>query len=256
MGIIYIGDRETGKTSLALELANPSSNNCVKVLSPPYSKLKGMLYIDEEGRTRATSAEKATYNETLEIEVIVSTRRKTIYTDWIDTPGEIWRASWQKNNPDKWANFLEAARSSQGVILVVPPYREIIRQDMGINSDDFITQQQWVRRFDSWVDFFRYQCPNVKHIALCLNKADLLQSIDLKQEAQKLAYHPHSSRMNWNQRNDYIFKRFFRPARSHIFQLNQHTSGLTVRCFITSIYNRELLELPWIYLGIYLKSDI
>ena len=35
MGIIYIGDRETGKTSLALELANPSSNNFVKVISPP-----------------------------------------------------------------------------------------------------------------------------------------------------------------------------------------------------------------------------
>jgi hypothetical protein len=71
-----------------------------------------------------------------------------------------------------------------------------------------------------------------------------------------LAFHPHSSRMNWNQRNDYIFKRFFRPIRSHIAQLNRYTSGLTVRCFITSIYNRELLELPWIYLGIYLKSDI
>jgi hypothetical protein len=62
--------------------------------------------------------------------------------------------------------------------------------------------------------------------------------------------------MNWNERNDYIFKRFFRPLRSHIAQLNKYTSSLTVRCFITSIYNRELLELPWIYLGIYLKSDM
>ena len=256
MGIIYIGDRETGKTSLALELANPSSNNFVKVISPPYNELKALLWDDVAGRTRATDGREATYDRTLEIEVFLSTRRKTIYTDWVDTPGEIWRGSWQKNNPDKWAKFVETAHSSQGVILVVPPYREIIGQGMGSNPDEFITQQQWVRRFDSWVSFFRYECPNVKHIALCLNKVDLLQGIDLKQEAKKLAFHPHSSRMNWNQRHDYIFKRFFRPLRSHIAQLNKYTSSLTVRCFITSIYNRELLELPWIYLGIYLKSDI
>ncbi|MEB3827018.1 hypothetical protein [Phormidium sp. CCY1219] len=255
MGVIYIGDRETGKTSLALELAHRESHY-VSVVSPQYSVLKAMLYDDEQGRTTATDAEQSTYDRKLEIEVMLRTQRKQIYTNWIDTPGEIWRSSWQESNPEKWTKFVETAQSSQGVLLVVPPYREIIRQDRQIEAENFVTQQQWVRRFDRWVKFFRYDCPNAKHIALCLNKADLIQGIDLKREAEKLAYHPHSSQMNWNQRNDYIFKRFFRPVKSQIAQINQSTSGLTVRCFITSIYNRELLELPWIYLGTYLSSDL
>ncbi|MCH2047247.1 MAG: hypothetical protein MK289_01680 [Trichodesmium sp. ALOHA_ZT_67] len=94
MGIIYIGDRATGKTSLALELANPSSNNFVKVISPPYNELKALLWDDVAGTTRPTDGREATYDRTLEIEVTLSARRKTIYTDWVDTPGEIWRGSW------------------------------------------------------------------------------------------------------------------------------------------------------------------
>ena len=80
MGVIYIGDRETGKTSLALELANPSSNNYVKVLSPPYSELKARLWDSVAGRTRGTSGEQATYNETLEIEVIISNYNNAVST--------------------------------------------------------------------------------------------------------------------------------------------------------------------------------
>lgn len=254
MGVIFIGDRETGKTSLALELAHPNTNY-VKVLYPPYSQLKALLYSDEEGRTTATDATQATYDRALEIEVILPSQNKKIHTDWIDTPGEIWRSSWQNTNPQKWDDFLNVARGSRGVLLVVPPYREIVRQEPEIDPDNFITQQQWVNRFDRWVQFFRHDCPNVKHIALCLNKADLLQGVNLKQEAEQLAYRPQNSQMNWNQRNDYILRRFFHPVRSHIAAISKSTSGLAVKCFITSIYNRDLLELPWIYLGTYLDSD-
>ena len=254
MSVIYLGDRETGKTSLALELANPNGQY-VKVLSPDYEGLKALLYDDDEGRTRPTEAAQSTHDRSLDIEVVVPTRRKTIYTEWIDTPGEIWRPNWQKNNANQWNKFLTVTQSCQGVLLVVPPYREIVSQGADINPDDFVTQQQWIRRFDRWVEFFQNDCSQIKHIALCLNKADLLQGVDLKREAQKLAYHPQNSRMNWMQRNDYIFKRFFRPVRRQIAQLNQRTSGLSVKCFITSIYNRELLELPWIYLGTFLKGN-
>ncbi|MFO8038937.1 hypothetical protein E1H12_15305 [Geitlerinema sp. P-1104] len=254
MSVIYIGDRETGKTSLAMELANPNSQ-FVKVLSPDYDQLKALLYDDQEGRTRPTESDQSTHDRSLEIEVVVPTRRKTIYTEWIDTPGEIWRASWQQTNSDQWNQFVKVAQGCQGVLLVVPPYREIVRHEEGINLDDFVTQTQWVRRFDRWVEFFKHDCSHIKHIALCLNKADLLQGVNLKREAQTLAYKPQGSRMNWMQRNDYVFKRFFRPVRSHIAQLNQRASGVSVKCFITSIYNRDLLELPWIYLGTFLKED-
>jgi hypothetical protein len=60
--------------------------------------------------------------------------------------------------------------------------------------------------------------------------------------------------MNWQQRDAYVFQKFFRPIQSQIKQLNQSISGLSVRCFITSIYNRSLLELPWIYLGSFLAK--
>lgn len=254
MGIIYIGDRETGKTSLALGLAHPSHQH-VQVLYPHYNQLKALLYSDDLGRTRSTDANLATYNHDIEVEVTLPTGCKKIHTTWIDTPGEIWRSSWQQTNPELWNNFLEAARSSEGVLLIVPPYREIVRSDGRINLDDFVTQQQWIRRFDRWVEFFQHDCPRVKHIALCLNKADLIYGIDLKQEAQQLAYHPYNARKNWMQRHDYVSKRFFQPVRSQLAQLNQRASGLAVKCFITSINSRELLELPWIYLGTYLQRD-
>ncbi|MFM7908538.1 MAG: hypothetical protein ACKPA9_26335 [Microcystis sp.] len=53
MGVIYIGDRETGKTHLVLELANPKGNY-VKVTYPDYQYLKSILYLPEQGKTRAT----------------------------------------------------------------------------------------------------------------------------------------------------------------------------------------------------------
>jgi hypothetical protein len=36
--------------------------------------------------------------------------------------------------------------------------------------------------------------------------------------------------------------------------LNNGLSGGSVRCFITSIHHRGLLELPWIYLGSFLAK--
>ncbi|MEK0196269.1 hypothetical protein WME70_33335, partial [Microcoleus anatoxicus PTRS1] len=153
--------------------------------------------------------------------------------------------SWQSANPDKWKIFLETILQSEGIVLIVPPYREILKPD--VNPEDFITQEQWCNRFNRWVDFFRYQCPRVRHLVVCLNKADLF--CDIHKEASQLEYIPHRSRMNWQQRNTYVFQRYFRPIQSQIDEINSSVSGLSIRCFITSIHNRSLLELPWIYLG-------
>ena len=175
---------------------------------------------------------------------------KQITLDWLDTPGEIWRNSWQSANPDKWKIFLETILQSEGIVLIVPPYREILKPD--VNPEDFITQEQWCNRFNRWVDFFRYQCPRVRHLVVCLNKADLF--CDIHKEASQLEYIPHRSRMNWQQRNTYVFQRYFRPIQSQIDQINSSVSGRSIRCFITSIHNRSLLELPWIYLGSFLST--
>lgn len=249
LGVIYIGDREVGKTHLAMELANPQ-NEYVKVDYPDYSVLKSRLYIEDEGRTRATIDDKATYDEYLEIQVQLPTGSKQITLDWIDTPGEIWRKRWQDNQPERWQNFLDVIRNSEGIILLLPPYREIIKSEF--NPETFITQQQWCNRFSRWVDFFRQDCPKIRHLILCLNKADLF--CNLEQEASKLAYTPYRSHLNWQQKNAYVSQKFFRPIHQQIKQLDRNISGLSVRYFITSIHHRSLLELPWIYLGSFLAK--
>lgn len=250
MGVIYIGDRETGKTSLVLELANPRSNY-VKVTYPDYEILKSNLYDDSLGRTNQTDSRKAIHETILQIEVEIPTGRKPISLDWQDTPGEIWRSSWQSANPDQWNKFLEKILQSQGILLIVPPYREILKQ--GVDPENFITQEQWCNRFNRWVDFFRHDCPQVRHLVICLNKADLF--CDINEEASKLAYIPHGAQLNWQQRHDHVFRRYFHPLRPQIEKINRSVSGLSVRCFITSIYNRALLELPWVYLGSYLSNN-
>ena len=55
MGVVYIGDRGTGKTHLALELANLKSE-CVTVTNLDYDNLRVQL-LDEKSQTKATDEE-------------------------------------------------------------------------------------------------------------------------------------------------------------------------------------------------------
>lgn len=247
MGIIYIGDRSVGKTHLAMELANPRSEY-VKVLRPDYETLKGNLFDHSTGSTRPTDAAREIDSRRLEIEVKLPARPKTITLDWIDTPGEIWRVHWQQKNPEKWENFLKVARQSQGILLVLNPDRTTLSTSV---RADYPTETQWAYRFEQWTNFFQYDCPKARHIVVCINKADLF--CDLEQEASVLAFNPHGSQLTWQQRHDHVQK-YFKPIQPYIDQISKSTMGLSVRCFITSIYSRPLLELPWIYLASYLEK--
>ncbi len=249
MGVIYIGDRSSGKTHLALELANPY-NQYVKVSHPDYESLKSILCKD--GETRPTLAQCSVHQRAIELNVKLPAGLRTISVDWLDTSGEIWRRYWQAEKLNEWQQFLQNIRQAQGILLVMPPYRQIILPQRA-NPEDFITQKQWCNRFASWVRFFRQDCPTVRHLILCLNKADLFCS-DPDREAHHLAYHPMAMKMSWQQRDNYIVQGYFRPIVQEIIQLNKSIQGLSVRCFITSIYQRELLELPWIYLGSHLAQ--
>ena len=190
----------------------------------------------------------------IEVNVTLPTGEQMINLDWLDTPGEIWTPIWQNDNPDEWNRFLEFIKKAEGILLILDPYREIIKAAKS-NPDDFITRQQWCNRFTKWVDFFRQDCPRIRHLILCLNKADLFcEDRELKEEGNKLGFNPDFSAMTWQQRDNYIFQRYFRPIHPQINQINRSIKGLSVRCFITSIKNRKLLELPWIYLGSHLAK--
>jgi hypothetical protein len=185
----------------------------------------------------------------LDVKVQLPTGNKSISVDWIDTPGEVWRKSWQSDNQSEWLNLLKAMGESEGILLILPPHRGMNFHN-GVDLEEFMSQQQWCNRFDRWVDFFRQDCPKLRHLLICLNKADLF--CDLEKEAAKLSYNPNGSQMNWQQRHLYVLQRYFRPIEWQLEQINQSIRGLSVRCFITSIYNRSVLELPWIYLGSFL----
>jgi hypothetical protein len=249
-GVIYIGDRATGKTHLARELTDPSSSKFVTVKSIESQDITVSLYRQLVKDIEATQASQSVYRKPIEIEVSLSTGTKIIDSEWLDTPGEIWRSSWQTNNLDLWQEFIKSINHTEGILLILPPYREIV--DPNCDPDAFPTKKQWSERFDRWIQFFANDCPKIRHLLLCMNKADLLINIDLDLEAAKLAYHRDRQEKNWQEKHEYVYGRYFAAFRTQIDQLNRTIDGLSVRCFITSIKNRELLELPWIYLGSYL----
>jgi hypothetical protein len=251
MGIVFIGDREVGKTALATELSNVKYEY-VNVLNQNYEALKNNLYASGTEKFRATTD---IYDRPLEIEVRLPIGLRRIEVDWVDTPGEIWRKSWQEDNAEEWQHFLSLANRSEGIMLLLPPHRGNVEkyQKHAKVAEDlnlFINEQQWCKRFERWVDFFSHHCPKARHIAICLNKADLF--CDIEQEVSKLAYHPQRSRMNWLQRHTHVYDAYFKPIQSQLVEINKNRSGLSVQCFITSSYHRPLLELPWIYLANYL----
>ncbi len=241
-GVIYIGDRHVGKTHLAIKLAATSSAQFVQVLNFTEQDLKDKPDIYD----RATNNTSPTNNiEGRQLQLKVNLPAPVIVNvDWIDTPGEMWRTYWQKVNTDTWQNFLVSAANAKGIMVILPPHQGLV------NSEDFITAKQWCNRFDLWVDFFTEHCRSAEDIVFCINKADLFCT-NLVQEAQKLAYKNHGG-MSWIERNRYIVDKYFAPVKTKIEKINSIKSGSTVRCFITSINNRYLLELPWIYLATFL----
>jgi hypothetical protein len=248
LGVVYLGDRYVGKTHLALELANPSFEY-VKVLSPEYKDLKPLLWDAENNVPKMTDADSATHSKLIEIQIKLPAP-KQILVEWVDTPGEIWRPSWQQNNADGWQFFLDLVGESTGIIVVLPPYREMI--SVGKDADLFLTQKQWCNRFEKWTNFLTTNCPNLKHLLFCINKADLF--CNFQQESAKLKYNPRGSAMNWQQRNSYVSQRYFRPIKPYLEQITDKNPSLAIRCFITTVYDRSLLELPWLYLGSFLES--
>lgn len=238
-----------GKTHLALELANPKAK-CVQVTGQDYGNLKRLLYDELQEKTKSTDAASSLNSLIFDIQVQLPSGSRSIPLIWLDTPGEIWRNSWQGTNTAEWQKFLDELRKSESILLILPPYRELIRT--GTNPEDFMTQQQWVSRFERWVSFFQTDCPKVRHLLICLNKADLF--CDVEKEGRQLRYEPHGAILNWQQRDAYVFQRYFRLIEKPIQELNRSLKGGSVRCFITSIKDRHLLELPWIYLGTFLAS--
>lgn len=241
--IIYIGDRAVGKTSLAAELARPEQI-AVTVTDLSFE------VSPQPGKYAPTTADTSLHERSMALQVALPSGYRRLDAAWIDTPGEVWRKRWQEDNPEQWQSLLGAVRQSQGILLILPPYREMLNLSPD-EAEAFITRAQWCRRFQRWAEFFRINCPKVQHLVLCLNKADLFTA-DLGQESGRLAYWPERRGSTWQEKHQYVESRYFAVAKDSLKQLNTSVRGLSVRCFITSIHDRGLLELPWVYLASYL----
>jgi hypothetical protein len=243
--IICIGDRFAGKTHLCLEILNPDGHY-IKVVEPDYKFVKSFI-LDDRGITIAGAMGCIHIN----FKADLPTGLQTIDLDIIDTLGEIWRKSWQDGNDKRWQETLNKIQTADAVLVILEPYREIINPEKD-NLDHFITRQQWIKKFEKWVDFLLKECSQVSHLLICLNKVDLCL-INLREEAKKLAYAPHYQPLNWQEKDNYVYHRYFTPVQSQIQRLNQHREN-AARFFVTSIYQRDLLELPLIYISSYVLA--
>lgn len=246
---MFIGDRATGKTTLAMELIKPQPNSPVSVtlVGDTYDSLQLYLGYDSTSKQYAGTGgvadpSTASVNRLLHVNVKLPAGLSTIPVEWIDTYGEVWSRNWSSQNPDVWKNILEQTQKSEGIMVILPPYRGMpgLRPEY---AQEFPTFQQWQNRFERWVEFLIYDCPQTQHIIFCLNFADLF--CNTKREAHII------SQKNWYQRHDYVVHNYFHPVKRELQQLSNEHSAF-VRCFLTSIHNRSLLELPWIYLASYL----
>jgi len=79
-GVIYIGDREAGKTHLALELVNPN-HQFVMVDSVAYQK------IAKGDKSMATLAQKSIHDRYFEVKVHLPNGEKNHYDQLVRYPG-------------------------------------------------------------------------------------------------------------------------------------------------------------------------
>lgn len=217
-----------------------------------YAILKNSYWDESTQEYLPTNYDEATgeyYNiKSMEVNVNLPAGPQALRVDWLDSAGEIWRPRWRQQHSQAWQQIVEPLQRGDGIVLILPPYRDLPHMQPE-RADEFPSRQQWCNRFQRWVEFFQQECPRATKIVVCIHKADLF--CDLAKEEFELSYHPAIARKNWSQRHEYVSEKFFRPVRAELVQLNLRTNAL-VRCFITSIYSRKLLELPWIYLASHL----
>jgi hypothetical protein len=232
--VILIGDRAVGKTQSVRSL-----------LSPAQGKIT-ITNLNPEEVSQASTRELE--DKPLQIQAALRAPKRLL-VNWIDTPGEWNRSEWQ-SDPERATDFKKyqaQLKTANAVVLLLRPYRtagkaNILDQTI-VEAHEVSTELQWCRRFARWAEFINGNCPQVRHLNLCLSKADLFCEVDT--EARVI------DGKGWLERSYYVQQEFF--PKNELFQQSLQTirSG-GVRFFIVSRNNRVLLELPWMSLATHL----
>lgn len=255
MSIIVIGDRGVGKTSMVVELSKTMTPNIT--VESPESDSFARFYNPDEGIIAGTRKMEET---PLTVVIDLPSGEKRLQVRWVDTPGEAFtNSAWKNEHLSEWQHIRKEVKESQGIMLLLPPYRTLIQPHLVNNRsgsvavDDFPNARAWSNRLQSWFKFFIENCNRSQHILLCIHKADLF--CDIENEARKWRYTPTGNKP-WFEHNQYVFNSYFSAARELVEAHNRKRNLPYLRMFITTTEKPDLLELPWIYLGSYLANSI
>lgn len=272
MSVIFIGDRQVGKTTLAVELAKPSTNSAplVTVIEPTYEELVERYYSDvpyytEEGDKLSileSTATKERQVKDLKLQVKLPTGTKRIISlKWVDTPGELWENSHRepsKNPLEEWSELMKDIKTARGIILVLAPHRNRLDKQrclqapepISLDEPRFLEYNAWVEQFDLWLDFLGKQVTTSQQVLICLNMADLFCDCDAL--ANELPFDP--ARQDLKKIQDYLLTHYFQEVRTSIDRYNSLTRGNPLQVFVTTKENRILLESPWLYLARFIRN--
>lgn len=227
--VVLIGDRAVGKTSMVHALAKK-----------PYERVEVKNVLDGDvGQTESIE------NKSLQVICDLTAKSIDFSFVWIDTPGEVY-INRQKHNTDVWQEICKEIQTSRYVILLLPPHQSLFDNKNSLELDSFITSQNSKNRFrEWWIPFLNQNCQNARHILICRHKADICNpNIENLGNQNKYA----SNGFSWKDYFDCTIN-YFGEIKDEIDLYKKQHQHQEVRFFVTTIYNRSLLELPWIYIG-------
>jgi GTPase SAR1 family protein len=258
MNVVIIGDRAVGKTSIVAALAEYSldRDSKVKIISPdPHTLLRDLRPETGKGAGTANQSER---------ELTMRVQRpngasKEINVGWIDLPGEFFHehSNYRERGGVDWQDIQAKIERSKYVILLIPPYRTLVEATRLDQAPEALrpetvlpNQEQWHKRLSAWFDFLNRYCARSSRILICIHKADLF--CDLDQVSREWSYLPGQISTDFWRRYHEFSKSFLRGMQQSVKAYSQTNAGTNTNFFITSIVHRELLALPWLYIGLYL----
>ena len=229
--VVLIGDRAVGKTSMVHALC-----------TPPHDKVE-----PKEGPSGDVAPTDSMEIKNLTIIVELPAGNIELSLVWIDTPGELQtNRKKQEDSPEIWSNFCQEVKDSDYVMLLLPPHQGLLNHKNIPDIDDFPTSQQSQNRFQKWwVPFLSQNSQKAKNILICRHKADLFIA-----EINAVVHQYRYSNEGFSWKNYFDFSsRYFTEVDSDMSQYKKNHIHQQVRLFVTTVENRSLLELPWIYIA-------
>lgn len=258
MDVVVLGDRAVGKTSMVAYLAGYSmeKDSRVKITTPDPKRLAEDLR-PETGKGAGT-ADASLRQLTIEVQRPKGAF-KEINVFWMDVPGEIFQenSNRRQSGDEDWFSIIEGIQKSKYIILLIPPHRGMVKEEFiqsipeELNPERTLpTEEQWRTRLCRWFDFLDKNCSEAKRILISIHKADLFCNVN--SVANNWLYTPERIGTSfWREYNNFA-KGFLGSARQDIRKYSETEAGANTEFFITSVANKDLLELPWLYIGLYL----